>query len=164
MAQSGAELGLADAVLDLGTAAEPGLHLDHAVEPATVAVLAAGVVGGDMLVTMNDTAPARLAATSRGSCSWFGSMVRRPGAGVGGDVRGFDADPPHDRVGVLGPAGRGVVDRRDLRTGPRQPRFSLQGRHLRHLTVRRGARGRPAKRDHVDTLASSLREDRTPVA
>lgn len=39
-----------------------------------------------------------------------------PRTGVGRDVLGLDPNPPHDRVGAIRPARRGIVGRGDLRT------------------------------------------------
>jgi hypothetical protein len=70
-----------------------------------------------MLVTMKLTAHLVQSVVQR-----EGELIGRdgapsPGPRVGGDVFGVDADPAHDGVRVVGPAGRCVVNGGDLRCG-----------------------------------------------
>jgi hypothetical protein len=110
-AQRRAELGLADALLDVGATAKPRLHV------ADRLAFVGSVEGGDV----GDDERHRV-GMGRGTFQRQGQLIRVDGApaprsGIGGDRLGVDAHPPDNRVGAGGPACGSVVHRGDLRTG-----------------------------------------------
>jgi len=103
--QPGAELGLAEAFLNVGAPPEPRLDRDH------VRGRGGGQVGddeGDRVGVVQLPAQGQRELVG-------GDGPPPPGARVARDVCGVDLDPPHDGVRVRWPPGRGVVHHRDLR-------------------------------------------------
>lgn len=113
MTQCGAEFGFADAVFDVGAAAEPCLDVEDGL---ALLLDVRGIVGGDVGDDEGDRV-----GVGRGALYREGELAGVDGAAasgpwVGRDRLGVDPDPPDEGVGVVEPTCGGVVSRGDLGT------------------------------------------------
>jgi len=100
-----AVLDLTEAFLDRGPVAEPRFQPDVVT-----------VVGGDVGDEKADRPDVVRGAAERESELVLGDGAAPSGPRVGAELLNGNLDPADDGVGAVGPAGRGVVAGRDLRT------------------------------------------------